>query len=91
MAWQIEQWPDEVIALNKELANGLHQSLAQILENVDPATSFAERIGHIAAYCDLILDGQYMPEDIANICGELCKRLEAKRVRPAAQVILPLN
>jgi len=85
-------YPEEVIALNRELANGLHEPLRKILHDLPTDTSFAERIGHIAAYCDLILDGEYMPEDIAKICGELQKRLEKnKRIMPEAQKILPLQ
>lgn len=91
MPREIQLWPEEVIALNRELANGLHAPLQEIMENVDPATSFAERLGHIAAYCELALDGMYDENDIAKICGELARRLEAKRVMPAAQVIRPLN
>lgn len=91
MPMEIEMFPDEVIALNRELANGLHPQLAAIMHELPPQVSFQERIGHIAAYCDLILDGEYMPDEIAKICGELVKRLEKKREMPAAQVILQLH
>lgn len=92
MPREIVLWPEEVIELNRELQHlDLHPELAKIMLNLDPASSFAERIGHIAAYCDLILDGQYMPDDIAKICGELSRRLVAKRVMPEAQVIIGLN
>jgi hypothetical protein len=92
MTREIVLWPEEVIQLNMELSHtDLHPQLAEIMHNLDPACTFAERLGHIAAYCDLMLDGEYMPEDIAKICGELCKRLEKKRVMPKAQVIIGLN
>lgn len=87
----IQEWPEEVIELNKELGSGYHGPLADIMENLDPASTFAERIGHIAAYCDLVLDGQYMPEDIAKICGVLADRLYKKRVIEAPQVIQQIH
>lgn len=92
MPREIALWPEEVIELNRELSHyEWHPDLVEIMLNLDPASTFAERLGHIAAYCDLIVDGQYMPDDIAKICGELVRRLKEKRVMPAAQVIIGLN
>lgn len=76
---EIQLWPEEVIALNKELSSGLHYKLEAIMHDLPEHITFAERIGHIAAYCELVLDGMYSADDIAGICGELCKRLEGKR------------
>ena len=91
MPYAIEMFPDEVMELNRELATPYHPPLAAIMHALPTDTSFAERIGHIAAYCDLILDGEYMPEDIAKICGELVKRLEKKRILPEAQTIVTIH
>ena len=79
---EIQQWPEEVIELNRELASGLHFPLEEILNGLGESVSFAERIGHIAAYCDLILDGNYDSDQIIKICEELIKRLKAKRINP---------
>jgi len=79
---EYEQWPPEVIELNKELASGLHFPLEEILNGLGEHVTFAERIGHIAAYCDLILDGSYDADQIVNICVMLRDRLEKKRINP---------
>lgn len=88
MTANIQMWPDEVIRLNEELATGLHPKLEAIFTGLPPEIDFAERLGHIAAYCDLILDGMYSPDDIAGICGTLVKRLEAKRERPESSKLI---
>lgn len=84
----IQMWPDEVIRLNEELATGLHPRLEAIFQKLPPEIDFAERMGHIAAYCDLVLDGMYSPDDIAGICGTLVQRLEAKRERPESSKLI---
>ncbi len=91
MPLEIVMFPEEVIELNRELANGLHAPLQEIMHGLDSHVSFQERLGHIAAYCELVLDGQYMPDDIAGICGELVKRLKDKRVLPASQTIIQIH
>lgn len=88
---EIVMFPDEVIQLNKELATPYHPELVAILHKLPSNVSFQERLGHIAAYCDLVLDGMYSPDDIAGICDELANRLYLKRKAPEAQVIVPLH
>lgn len=75
-----EQFPDEVIELNRELATDYHPELQKLMHGLDNNVTFAERLAHIAAYCELALDGNYMPDDIVGICKEVTKRLKRKRV-----------
>lgn len=79
---EYEQWPEEVIELNRELASGLHFPLEEILNGLGEHVTFAERIGHIAAYCDLILDGNYDHDQIIKIVVLLLERLKEKRINP---------
>lgn len=88
MSVQIVEWPAEIIELNRELANGLHPKLQKILHDLHSSTSFPERIAHIAAYCDMVLDGMYSIEQISELCEKLIPRLQAKRERPGGILIL---
>ena len=78
----IQEFPEEVIALNKELATPYHPVLQKLMYALDPATSFAERLAHIAAYCGVIVDGMYDSDQIVNLCGILRDKLIAKRENP---------
>jgi len=68
-----EYFPQEYIALKKEVQN--HPDLLIALYT---ATGFEESIGTIAAYCDVILDGSYSPEDVVKLCDILVMKLKQK-------------
>jgi hypothetical protein len=84
----ITLWPEEVIELNRELASGLHPQLEGILGSLPAFVDMPERIGHIAAYCELVLDGAYNPDELAKLCGILVERLKDKRTRPDGILIV---
>lgn len=87
----IQQFPEEVIELNRELATDYHPGLKAILHTLEPGADFTERLGHIAAYCELVLDGMYSPDDIVGICAKLVDRLKERRVREKTQTIITLH
>ena len=47
-----------------------------------PADEFETRIAVIAAYCDILLDGDYLPSDLDDLCKVLIKKLELKYIAP---------
>jgi hypothetical protein len=88
MPLEIVMFPEEVIQLNRELATGLHPKLEKILSEVQGDYDFVERIAHIAAYCELILDSMYDGDELAKLCEVLRKRLVDKRERPDTTIIV---
>ena len=89
MDMQIKMLPDGIIALNKELATGLHQRLEHLLER-HGTTEWEIRFAHIAAYCSIILDSTYYPEDFDRLGHILAKRLGEMRETPDIQIIIPI-
>lgn len=76
-AWaHINIWPEELIQLNRETLN--HPKLMERLAN-HPSGEWEIKIAEIALYCEVILDGHYLPEDMIRIASVLLKRLIAKR------------
>lgn len=64
------------VALNQEVK--LHPALLERLAN-HPVDEFEVRLAEIAAYCDVLLNGEYYPEDLDRLCGILFKRLYCMR------------
>lgn len=72
-----QYFSDNVIALLTEIRK--HPDLMTILavqQNPDPHIHLAE----IAAYCGILLDATYTPEDIDKLCGIMVNKLQEKRV-----------
>lgn len=90
MAWQQVMLPEGIIALQEELATGLHPKLEKLLAN-HPAVEWEIRLAEIASYCHVILDGTYGEQDLDQLGSILAGRLEVLRELPAAQTILPLH
>ena len=66
----------ERIGLQQELKH--HPVLVDLLQKHAP-DNFEMRLAEIAAYCGLILDGDYVAQDFDNIC-EICRhKLWSKR------------
>ena len=92
MPLELEFFPEGVILLNAELATGLHPRLESLLSNHSGAADEWEiRIAEIAAYCGIVLDGTYPPEQIGELAAILSGRLMVLRELPEAQKILPLS
>ncbi len=72
----LEFFPEAAIALNEEIRN--HPALQVVLGELPQSTTLEERVGHIAAYCDVVLDGPYLEEDLEKLFYLLLKRLKNK-------------
>lgn len=72
----INIWPDELIQLNRELVN--HPKLMERLAN-HPMAEWEVKIAEIAQYCEVIVDGTYMPEEITKLAGILYTKLLLRR------------
>ena len=71
-----EYFPEEFIALQQELQH--HPILIERLQKhkqEDQEIVIAE----IAAYCEVILDGVYVPEQLVHLAGILAKKLYERR------------
>lgn len=80
-------FPEEYIQLNKELAH--HPALLkQLSEGEYKKDDGVVIILHIAAYCDVIVDGTYVEEDLVNLAGILIDKLKAKRPPPTPTLVL---
>jgi hypothetical protein len=73
-----EMFPQEYIELQKELMSGLHPKLEQILSVIN-ADDIDMKLAHIAAYCEVVLDGTYDLDARRNLCDILTKRLVPMR------------
>jgi hypothetical protein len=66
MSREINQWPEEIIALNQELASGLHPKLEAFSTNtlmkIGPSSSV--RLQHIAICA---MDGMYEVEQLCEV------------------------
>lgn len=43
------------------------------------SSDFAGKLGEVAAYCNVVLDGMYTPEDLNKLCDILIIALKKKR------------
>lgn len=77
----LEFFPEGYIALNRELATGLHKKLEKLLE-VHPVEETDIRLAEIASYCSVVLDGTYTIGERDKLCFILAGRLEALREMP---------
>lgn len=84
---RFELFPEGYIALNKELATGLHPKLEKLLAN-HPADETDIKLAEIANYCLIALDATYTLAERDKLCFILAGRLEALRELPSPQVII---
>ena len=75
-------FPESYIALNQEVGN--HPELCELLAK-HPPQEFEIRIAEIAAYCGIVLDGYYTPEDLERFADILVRKLKDKN----SIIILP--
>jgi hypothetical protein len=83
-----EMFPEGYIALNKELATGLHTKLYALLANNPRADDVDVRLAEIASYCSVLLDGTYTIAERDKLCYILTGRLEVLRDIAPPTVIL---
>lgn len=83
----IEMFDQEFIELQKELMTGYHSKLIPILANI-VVGDLDMRIAHVAAYCGVMLDGEYTYQDRMKLCGILRKKLILLRENPNNSVVI---
>lgn len=81
-----EFFPDEYLALERELRTDYHPKLVAILGQY-PVDEVDIKLAQTAAYCEVILDGDYNLEDRIQLCRILKEKLILKRELPKTQVI----
>jgi hypothetical protein len=80
--------PEGYIALNKELATGLHPKLEKIFREAElPIEDVDMRLSLISGYCGIVLDGTYTVEERDKLCFLLAGRLEVLREAPAGIIL----
>ena len=84
---RFEFFPAGYIALNKELATGLHPKLEKLLANHRGEDLVDIRLAEIANYCLVALDATYTLAERDKLCFILAGRLEALRELPSPQTI----
>lgn len=72
----LEFFSESRIALNREVR--YHPELIERLQE-HPANEFEIRVAEIAAYCAVILDGDYTPSDLDKLCDILYWKLVEMR------------
>ena len=81
-----EMFPEGYIALNRELATGLHPKLYTQLNKQD-VNEVDIRLAVIASYCGVLLDGTYTLGERDKLCFILAGRLEAMRETPTGIIV----
>ena len=84
--YRFEMFPEGYIALNRELAMGLHPKLEEHLSNY-PIEDVDIRLARIASYCEVMLDATYDLAERDKLCFILAGRLEAKRETPVGIIL----
>jgi hypothetical protein len=85
-----EIFPDEILALDKELNTGYHPRLDFIRQY--PTDEIDIKLAQIAAYCEVVLDGDYSLKDRMKLCKILTEKLILKREDPnASKIIISIN
>jgi len=78
---RFQMFPEGYIALNKELATGLHPKL-EVLLNAQPNDEIDIKLSQIAVYCEIVLDGTYDIASRDKLCFILAGRLSKLREAP---------
>jgi hypothetical protein len=73
----IEMFPEVFIELQREIQH--HESLLISLLQLPKDSPMEMKLGEVAAYCDIVLDGDYTQKDVENLCKVLLKKLAQKR------------
>jgi hypothetical protein len=82
----LEMFPKEYTDLHREIANGLHPKLLPIIALIGP-DDLDMKLAHIAAYCEVMLDGDYSLRDRMNLCRILTEKLKLLREAPQGIIL----
>lgn len=72
-----EMFPEVFIELQAEIQQ--HEQLLINLLQLPKDSPMEVKLGEVAAYCQIVLDGMYTQEDVEKLCGILLKKLKQKR------------
>lgn len=75
MTLQYEYFPESLTALRVEIDN--HPTLLKILHEQEDKDIYIQ-ISEIAAYCGIVLEGDYTRDDIIKLCEKLVWELKKK-------------
>lgn len=81
-----ELFPKEYLDLDAELRTGYHPDI-EFISNYG-ADEIDIKLAQIAAYCEVMMDGDYTLADRIGLCKILVEKLILKRKIPGAQIIL---
>lgn len=84
MPMEFEFFPEEYFQLSKEISR--HPELVERINN-HPANEFEIRLAEVASYLGIILDGDYMPEDLVRLAKIMTVKLADKRVAPSVIIL----
>ena len=77
MMHHFQMFGEHKIALGREVHN--HPEVIELLQK-HQADDFELMLAEIAAYCEVILEGEYTEYDIEQICKILTQKLVTKRL-----------
>jgi hypothetical protein len=86
----LEIFPQEYIDLNKELATQNHPKIQAIVAGYPPE-EIDIKLAQIAAYCEVMLDGDYTLESRIQLCKVLKDKLVLLREPEGVQNIILLS
>ena len=69
----LEFFPHAVVELSKEIR---HHPL--LMATLRPGMTLAEKLGHVAAYCNVMIDDYFLEDDIEILVKLLMQRLRDK-------------
>lgn len=81
-------FPDSFIALNLEIT---HHPKLQLLLGNHPMGEWEIKLAEIALYCDVIVDGTYLPEELEKLATILRDRLILMREDNRKLIIINPN
>ena len=84
----LEFFASSRIALNLELRN--HPPLMEKLAAYE-SSDFPGKIGEVAAYCEVMVEGTYMPSELDRLCEILFFKLQEKNAVVAYAVAVTRN
>lgn len=84
-----EMFPQEVMELQEEIQK--HQALMVNLLQLPKDCGLEMKLGEVAAFCGIILDGYYDEEEILELCKECVKRLRKAREELIVDILKPIS
>lgn len=72
-----ELFPEVFIELQAEIQQ--HEQLLINLLQLPKDSPMEVKLGEVAAYCQIVLDGMYTQEDVEKLCEILLKKLKQRR------------